>query len=55
MNDLERLLWIQDNFGICKAVRVKPTMAKDGEAAFEILNQNENTYVSTPFKVKIYK
>ena len=53
MNQLERLLFIQDNFGICKAVRVEPVVARQGEASFQI--KDKSNYVSTPFKVKIYK
>jgi hypothetical protein len=30
MKDLERLLFIQDNFGICKALRAKPLIAREG-------------------------
>lgn len=52
MKDLERLLFIQDNFGICKALKAKPLIAREGEAQFTI--QGEKDYASTPFKVKIY-
>lgn len=32
---------------------MEPVLAREGEAAFQI--QNRDNYISTPFKVKIYK
>jgi hypothetical protein len=36
INELERLLFMQDNFGICKALKAKPLLAREGEAHFKI-------------------